>query len=45
MHRPITYDEKAEMYGDEVAKQFTILDHDCENNAANGSKSHHLFHL
>jgi nickel-dependent lactate racemase len=32
MHRPSTYDEKVEMYGEEVVKQFTILDHDCENN-------------
>ena len=32
MHRSSTYEEKVEMYGNEVVGQFTILDHDCENN-------------
>ncbi len=32
MHRASTPDEKVEMYGEEVVKQYTILDHDCENN-------------
>jgi lactate racemase len=32
MHRASTYEEKVEMYGNEVVEQFTILDHDCENN-------------
>jgi hypothetical protein len=32
MHRASTYEEKVEMYGKEVVKQYTILDHDCENN-------------
>jgi len=33
MHRASTPDEKVEMYGKEVVEQYTILDHDCENNA------------
>ena len=32
MHRASTPDEKVEMYGKEVVEQYTILDHDCENN-------------
>jgi nickel-dependent lactate racemase len=32
MHRASTDEEKAEMYGKEVVDQYTILDHDCENN-------------
>lgn len=32
MHRASTREEKEEMYGKEVVEQFTILDHDCENN-------------
>jgi len=32
MHRPSTYDEKVEMFGKEVVGQYTILDHDCQNN-------------
>lgn len=32
MHRPSTDEEKIEMYGQEVVDQYTILDHDCENN-------------
>jgi nickel-dependent lactate racemase len=32
MHRASTYEEKVEMYGKEVVEQYTILDHDCENN-------------
>jgi nickel-dependent lactate racemase len=32
MHRSSTYEEKAEMYGSEIVEQFTIVDHDCENN-------------
>jgi nickel-dependent lactate racemase len=32
MHRPSTHEEKKEMYGEEIVQQFTILDHDCENN-------------
>ncbi len=32
MHRASAPDEKVEMYGEEVVKQYTILDHDCENN-------------
>ena len=32
MHRPSTDEEKVEMYGKEVVEQYTILDHDCENN-------------
>ncbi|MGZ3495678.1 MAG: nickel-dependent lactate racemase family protein [Thermodesulfobacteriota bacterium] len=31
MHRPSTYEEKVEMYGEEIVEQFVILDHDCEN--------------
>ncbi|MGZ3615163.1 MAG: lactate racemase domain-containing protein, partial [Thermodesulfobacteriota bacterium] len=31
MHRPSTYEEKVEMYGEEIVQQFVILDHDCEN--------------
>jgi nickel-dependent lactate racemase len=32
MHRASTDEEKLEMYGKEVGEQYTILDHDCENN-------------
>ena len=32
MHRASTHEEKVEMYGAEIVEQFTILDHDCENN-------------
>ena len=32
MHRASTHEEKVEMYEEEVVEQFTILDHDCENN-------------
>jgi nickel-dependent lactate racemase len=32
MHRSSTYEEKVEMFGKEVVEQYTILDHDCENN-------------
>src|SRR4030042_1077744 len=32
MHRSSTREEKLEMYGEEVVEQFTILDHDCEDN-------------
>jgi nickel-dependent lactate racemase len=32
MHRASTQEEKVEMYGQEVVDQYTILDHDCENN-------------
>ncbi|NWG01303.1 MAG: nickel-dependent lactate racemase [Syntrophaceae bacterium] len=32
MHRASTCEEKEEMYGKEVVEQYTILDHDCENN-------------
>ena len=32
MHRPSTPEEKLEMYGEEIVKEFTILDHDCQNN-------------
>jgi lactate racemase len=32
MHRASTPDEKIEMYGKEVVEQYTITDHDCENN-------------
>lgn len=32
MHRPSTQEEKVEMYGEEVVQNYTILDHDCENN-------------
>ena len=31
MHRASTDEEKVEMYGKEVVEQYTILDHDCEN--------------
>lgn len=31
MHRASTDGEKVEMYGEEVVKQYKILDHDCEN--------------
>ena len=31
MHRASTPEEKVEMYGKEVVEQYTILDHDCEN--------------
>jgi nickel-dependent lactate racemase len=33
MHRSSTKDEKVEMYGKEIIEQYTILDHDCENQA------------
>jgi len=32
MHRASTQEEKVEMYGQEVVDQYTILDHDCEDN-------------
>jgi nickel-dependent lactate racemase len=32
MHRASTQEEKFEMYGQEVVDQYTIMDHDCENN-------------
>ena len=32
MHRASTNEEKVEMYGKEVVEQYTLLDHDCENN-------------
>jgi nickel-dependent lactate racemase len=32
MHRASTDEEKVEMYGQEIVNQYTILDHDCENN-------------
>jgi nickel-dependent lactate racemase len=32
MHRASTAEEKVEMYGKEVVDQYTILDHDCEDN-------------
>jgi nickel-dependent lactate racemase len=32
MHRASTHEERVEMYGEEIVDQFTILDHDCENN-------------
>jgi nickel-dependent lactate racemase len=32
MHRASTLEEKIEMYGQDVVDQYTILDHDCENN-------------
>jgi nickel-dependent lactate racemase len=32
MHRSSTHEEKVGMYGEEIVEQFTILDHDCENN-------------
>jgi len=32
MHRASTADEKIEMYGKEIVEQYTITDHDCENN-------------
>jgi nickel-dependent lactate racemase len=32
MHRASTLEEKVEMYGQGVVDQYTILDHDCENN-------------
>ncbi|NIS63293.1 MAG: nickel-dependent lactate racemase [Proteobacteria bacterium] len=31
MHRASTHKEKVDMYGEEIVGQFTILDHDCEN--------------
>src|SRR3972149_5958163 len=31
MHRASTPNEKVEMYGKEVVEQYTIVDHDCEN--------------
>ncbi len=31
MHRASTYDEKVEMYGEDIINQYKILDHDCEN--------------
>lgn len=33
MHRASTGEEKVEMYGEEVVGQYTLLDHDCENQA------------
>ena len=32
MHRASTHEEKVEMVGEEIVQQYTILDHDCENN-------------
>ena len=32
MHRPSTPLEKVEMYGEEIVKDFRILDHDCQDN-------------
>ena len=32
MHRASTQQEKVEMYGQEVVNQYTIVDHDCEDN-------------
>lgn len=32
MHRASTDEEKVEMFGKEVVEQYTILDHDCEQN-------------
>jgi nickel-dependent lactate racemase len=32
MHRASTDEEKVEMYGKELVEQYSILDHDCENN-------------
>jgi nickel-dependent lactate racemase len=32
MHRASTAEEKNEMYGKEIVEQYTITDHDCENN-------------
>ena len=32
MHRPSTPEEKVEMYGGEIVDQYTVSDHDCENN-------------
>ena len=31
MHRPSTPAEKIEMYGEEIVRQYSIFDHDCEN--------------
>ncbi|MDI7260900.1 MAG: nickel-dependent lactate racemase [Thermodesulfobacteriota bacterium] len=31
MHRPSTDEEKADMFGKEVVDQYSLLDHDCEN--------------
>jgi nickel-dependent lactate racemase len=31
MHRASTHEEKVQMYGREIVDQFTIMDHDCEN--------------
>jgi len=31
MHRASTHEEKIHMYGREIVDQFTVLDHDCEN--------------
>jgi lactate racemase len=31
MHRPSTPAEKIEMYGEEIVRQYSISDHDCEN--------------
>jgi nickel-dependent lactate racemase len=31
MHRASTHDEKVQMYGKEIVDQYTVLDHDCEN--------------
>jgi nickel-dependent lactate racemase len=33
MHRPSTPEEKREMYGEDVVREYAITDHDCENNA------------
>lgn len=33
MHRPSTFEEKIEMFGEDVCREYIILDHDCKNNA------------
>jgi lactate racemase len=32
-HRPSTQDEKAAMFGEDVVSQYTIVDHECDNDA------------
>ena len=34
MHRPSTPDERIEMFGEEILRDFTVIDHDCEDTAS-----------
>ena len=34
MHRPSTRDERVEMFGEEILRDFPVIDHDCEDTAS-----------